>query len=59
MTVAKLVERYVKGRGRKYARESSDSKKKGSRRVWCVWFNDEKAGFLLGACRFVALISSS
>ena len=45
--------------GRKYARESSDSKKKGSRRVWCVWFNDEKAGFLLGTCRFAALISSS
>ena len=28
MTMAKLVERYVKGRGRKFSRESSDSKKK-------------------------------
>ena len=59
MTVAKLAERYGKGRGRKFARESNDSKKKGACCACCVWFNDEKAGFFFGACRFAVLISSS
>ena len=51
---------HEKIRFKRYSRESNDSKKRSSRRACCGWFNNKQRQVsLLGACLFVALISSS